>query len=151
MEEAVGRHGGVLTSFLGDGAMAVFGLPTPKADDASRALNAARELARGFAKWAPLRIGIGLHTGTVAIAQVGGREQLQITATGDTVNLASRLEGLTREHDAYLALSEAAHAAVSSTELRTGLQHLGNARIRGRRAPVGVWLLPRTHLDREVA
>lgn len=145
IEDVVNAHGGVLTSFLGDGAMAVFGLPTTGDDDASRALAAARELAQAFSRWSPLRIGIGLHSGPVVVAQIGGREQVQVTATGDTVNLASRLENLSRTHDAAITLSDAVYDAVRAhgdTELLRDLVAIGSAQIRGRRAPVQAWILP---------
>ena len=154
VETAVNQHGGVLTSFLGDGAMAVFGLPAPRPDDAVQALATARLLARTFTAWAPLRIGIGLHAGPVAITQLGGREQVQLTATGDTVNLASRLENLTRRHRALLALSDAVFQAVRESgreELLADLQALGDAEIRGRRALAQVWLLPATGSSRSAA
>jgi adenylate cyclase len=145
VETAVNENGGVLTTFLGDGAMAVFGLPEPLIDDPVRALAAARALVRDMDAWAPLRIGVGVHYGPVTIAQLGGRSQRQMTATGDTVNLASRLESLTRHHDALIAISASVVEAVRSKgrdDLLAGLQHAAKEQVKGRREPVDVWLLP---------
>lgn len=154
VEDVVNAHGGVLTSFLGDGAMAVFGLPSPDDKDPVHALAAARKLADAFTRWSPLRIGIGVHAGPVAIAQLGGREQMQITATGDTVNLASRLENLSRQHDAAITLSDEIFNAVRQSgdeALLDGLVPLGAAHVRGRRATVQAWILPAHHDGRTAA
>lgn len=145
VETAVNQNGGVLTTFLGDGAMAVFGLPQPRVDDASRALAAARALVLDIDAWAPLRIGVGVHFGPVTIAQLGGRSQRQLTATGDTVNVASRLESLTRNHDALIAVSTGVVEAVRSggrQDLLAGLHHVAQEHVKGRREPVDVWILP---------
>ena len=93
-------HGGVPLQFMGDGAMVVFGVPRPGPGVAAAALAAARDLAADISGWnhelcatgaAPLAIGIGIHHGPVVITLLGGRTQVQLTAAGDTVNVASRL------------------------------------------------------------
>lgn len=145
VEAAVHAHGGVVTGFLGDGAMAVFGLPEVRADDSVRALAAARVLASAFAQRPPLRVGIGVHCGPVVIEQIGGQAQVQITATGDTVNVASRLEGLTRRHQAVIAISDTLAETVLAdkrADLLDGFEPAPGQPIRGRQDPVDLWLLP---------
>jgi adenylate cyclase len=90
--------GGHVNKFLGDGALAVFGAPNDLADHGDVALNAAvrihRLVAERFAD--ELRIGMGINTGTVIAGTIGGGGKLEFTLIGDTVNVAARVEQLTK-------------------------------------------------------
>ena len=117
MAAAIERHGGEVDKFLGDGIMAVFGMdPSPGAGSRD-AVNAARDMLAALdglnAEFAStlserLRMGIGLHTGSVVLGRVGGGRQSGLTALGDTVNIASRLEALNKEFGSCVVISEAA-------------------------------------------
>jgi adenylate cyclase len=79
----------------------------------------------------------------VLIARVGGRKQIHLTATGDTVNVASRLEALTRSFDATIVASDALVAAVRQagrTDLMAGFESLPPQAIRGRDEKIGIWI-----------
>ena len=108
--EPILAQGGTVDKFIGDAVMAVFGSPVLYPDHARRALSAALGLAqkaREFSTWMQQRfgdqdlpdfaIGIGIHTGEAIIGNIGSPKRLEFTAIGDTVNTASRLEGLTKE------------------------------------------------------
>jgi len=109
--EPILKAGGTVDKFIGDSIMAIFGSPVPHPDHARRALRAALdvvEAARDFEKdfmkkqfagrgLPDFRIGVGLHTGPAVIGNIGSQKRIEFTAIGDTVNIASRLEGLTKE------------------------------------------------------
>jgi adenylate cyclase len=152
VERAALAEGGVLEQFTGDGAMVIFGIPAPNANDAAAALGCALALAEDITAWsgelasdggAPMRVGIGLHFGPVLITRVGGQKQIHLTATGDTVNVASRLEALTRTFDATIVASDALVRAVRATgriDLLAGFESLPPQAIRGRDEKIGIWI-----------
>jgi adenylate cyclase len=149
-KEAV-RCGGVITSFLGDGAMILFGLPEAAADDAVRAAECAIALCVKTERWIetspPLvaaRIGfkIGAHFGPIVASRLGSRSHQHITATGDTVNVASRLMEVAAHHDVRLALSDSFRVAAErgGGRLETGsLAGPVVTQIRGRSGSLSVW------------
>jgi class 3 adenylate cyclase/CHASE2 domain-containing sensor protein len=126
--EPIWEEGGTVDKFIGDAVMAVFGSPVPYEDHAQRALRAAlamSELAREFRFWMnehfahidlpEFEIGIGLHTGEAVLGSIGSPKRMEFTAIGDTVNTASRLEGLTKELGwTIVASSDTIHAASST-------------------------------------
>jgi adenylate cyclase len=145
-------HHGLVTGFLGDGAMILFGLPQPSAEDASNAALCCEGLARQTAAWlghAPpeiaARIGfkIGAHCGEIVASRLGGGSHQHITATGDTVNIASRLMEVAARHHADLALSDELlrQAGPDCALLRGGeLSGPQETPIRGRNHTLTVWL-----------
>jgi adenylate cyclase len=113
--QAIEAAGGRLDKFIGDGVMAIFGLSVEPERACRQALDAARRMALALDDLnealsgdldAPLRIGIGLHSGPTIVGEMGYERATQLTAIGDTVNTASRLETLTKEFGVQLVVSE---------------------------------------------
>ncbi|MCA1523868.1 MULTISPECIES: CHASE2 domain-containing protein [Bradyrhizobium] len=140
--------GGMITGFLGDGAMILFGLPRAMPDDSARALKCAVDLHRGLARWiaslppaiaGQLGYKIGAHCGPIVASRLGESHQ-HITATGDTVNVASRLMEIAAQNDARLALSDTLLDAADFQGAPDGvLSGPLLARVRGRSGVVTVW------------
>jgi adenylate cyclase len=146
MAEIVFRHGGTLDKFIGDAVMAFWGAPLPDAHHAGRALAAAMEMQQAAERidraWAgrglgqPFAIGVGVSTGEAVVGNVGSlSRKLDYTAIGDTVNLASRLEGLTRQHGAPILVSEATAAAAG---LDFEFSDLGEVHVKGKERGVRI-------------
>jgi adenylate cyclase len=115
MSEAIERHGGEVDKFLGDGIMALFGISAAKGAGSRDALLAAQDmfaaldrLNREFDATLPgaLRMGVGVHMGPAVLGRVGGERSASLTALGDTVNTASRIEGMNKDFDSMLVVSD---------------------------------------------
>lgn len=149
--EAV-ASGGVITSFMGDGAMILFGLPEPRPDDSAHAAHCCASLCDGTQKWlaslppliaAQLGFKIGAHFGTIVASRLGGRSYQHITATGDTVNIASRLMEVAARQGAELAISDEMLRAAGTGNVLSASGYLSgpmDTQIRGRSRSLKVWL-----------
>jgi adenylate cyclase len=136
---AVVNAGGHVNKFLGDGALAVFGAPNDLAEHADAAVSAAVLIQRLVAErfGGQLRIGIGLHTGVVIAGTIGGGGKLEFTLIGDTVNVAARVEQLTKTtRDAVLFTAQTADALTSRSP---ALTDRGFHALKGKSAAVQVF------------
>ncbi|CAB1367390.1 adenylate/guanylate cyclase domain-containing protein [Denitratisoma oestradiolicum] len=129
------KEGATIDKFIGDAIMAEFGAPLRQDDHAARALRAAvalRKVAVEFRTWMEVRfagrglsqfdIGIGIHTGDAVVGNIGASSRMEYTAIGDTVNTASRLEGMTKEVGAPILASQATVDAAGPVVV-TGAHH----------------------------
>jgi adenylate cyclase len=141
---AVTEAGGAPNQFVGDGMMAIFGTRTGPREACRQALAAAQiihgrlaEMNRTLADElpGPIAIGVGLHAGNVILGEVGYRERFLLTAIGDTVHVAARLQDLTKDYSCQLVVSETV-AATAEIDLSGFPEH--EVRLRGREAPLGV-------------
>jgi class 3 adenylate cyclase len=152
------EHNGVVNKFVGDAALAFYGLlpdPRPPAESAGEAVTTAlamldflAELNRQRAERGEpaLRIGIGINTGSVVAGMVGSDIRLEYTVLGDAVNVAQRLSDLNKEHSQY----DVFFCASTYQELEENLQrravHIGETMVKGRGAPVDVYALQHTRM-----
>ncbi len=136
---AVVDVGGHVNKFLGDGALAVFGAPNDLADHADAAVGAAVVIHRLVAErfGGELRIGIGINTGNVIAGTIGGGSKLEFTLIGDTVNVAARVEQLTKTTGDAILLT---HHTVDALPVRpSGLSDRGSHALKGKSAEVQVF------------
>jgi adenylate cyclase len=149
MAGIVEKHGGVIDKYVGDALMALFGAPLSHPDDADRALSAALEMVAGLAElnqeWhlrglPTINLGIGINTDVVVAGNMGSESRLNYTVIGDGVNLASRLEGLTKEptYDTKIIVSGSTLSKVKDC-YRT--RRLGEVAVRGKQTSTEIFAL----------
>jgi adenylate cyclase len=152
MEEEVFRHNGCLEKFIGDALLATFGVPDTGRRDATDALACARGMLAALDSWnrereaaglRPLQMGLGLHFGPVVAGDIGSRRSMAFATVGDTTNVTSRLQALTRELRVHIVASGALVAAVereaTDVPLLHGLRMRGAHVLRGRDTPIELW------------
>ena len=124
VDREVTAHGGVVINYMGDGVLAAFGLPMAQSDDSARALAAVEALHQSMIAWMAdlppvardrLDFRIGLHFGPAILSRLGSPTQQQITATGDTVNVASRLLEVAKQQHCRVVVTEDLFQAASAS------------------------------------
>jgi adenylate cyclase len=143
--EAIANNRGVLDKYIGDAVMAVFGAPIAGDDDPQNALRAGMQMIqvldvingrREQRGAAPMRIGIGIATGEVVAGTIGSPKRMDYTVIGDSVNLAARLQDLTKEYGVEILIDEATAACADSV---AQIRKIDSIMVRGRRRPETVF------------
>jgi adenylate cyclase len=147
MTEILFATNGTLDKFIGDAIMAFWGSPVPQEDHAFLSCSCALQMVSGLAELnqklqragrPPIGIGIGLNTGLVNVGNMGSERRRSWTVMGDNVNLASRLEGITKEYHVQLIISEATYRHVASQFV---CRELDKIRVKGKTLPVNIYEL----------
>ena len=147
MVEAVFKHKGTLDKYIGDAIMAVFGSPLPLEDHAWKAVQTALEMrerleifneARLKEDKVPIRIGIGINSGSVISGNIGSSKRMEFTAIGDGVNLSSRLEGASKQYGCDIIISENTYKPCSDLVI---IRELDRIKVKGKNLPVSIYEL----------
>jgi adenylate cyclase len=145
MIDIIFKYGGTLDKFIGDAIMAMFGAPASTGDDAGNAVLAAIEMQESLISFneeqkklgkPELKVGIGINSGIVVVGNIGSDQRMEYTAIGDSVNLASRLEGANKEYGTHIMITELTQERVNSKIISRELDMI---RVKGKEKPVKVF------------
>lgn len=146
--DVIHQYGGIIDKFMGDGILVLFGVPIKSKDHADRAVSAAFEIQNRLLEFNKdriekgsfnVKIGIGIHTGEVIAGNVGNSNKLEYTVIGDTVNIASRIESLTKKFDTELIIGESVYDNLSSkNKYKDSFEKLNGVVLRGKRIKVNL-------------
>ncbi|MBL4819079.1 MAG: response regulator [Deltaproteobacteria bacterium] len=141
VQPEIRKHGGIVNKYLGDGAMVIF--PNSE-DDAVRAglgmVQAMQKINEERSKnnLVPLKLGIGISSGPVMVGTVGEKDRMEYTVYGTTVNLASRIEGLTRKYGAYLLINEDVYSRLT-LKTRDNMRLVDRVQVKGQQNPATLY------------
>lgn len=152
MTKIIYEHGGTIDKYIGDAIMAFWGAPLDDPDHARHAAEAAIAMQRGMTAfrtlcaergWPELKIGIGINSGEMRVGNMGSSYRMAYTVMGDAVNLASRLEGLTRKYGAWIIIGEQTKSRIPAAVAR----EIDLVKVKGKNIPVAIY----EPLDEETA
>lgn len=148
MIKPIFQYEGTLDKFIGDAIMAVFGAPIPHENNAENAVRAALAMRHALRTYnavrksrglPPIDNGIGITLGEAISGNIGSEQRMDYTVIGDTVNIASRLEGLTKNYDCKILINEAAYLEVKD---KISCVDLGFAHVKGKEGDVRLYGIP---------
>ncbi len=146
MADIILKHNGTIDKYIGDAIMAFWGAPVETADHAERAVLAGQEMLEGLKEvnrilkergfQHEIRVGIGINSGVATIGNIGSEQKKNYTIVGDTVNLAARLESITKEYKTPLLFSEYTHERIKR---KIDCRRVGNVTVKGREQAVDIY------------
>lgn len=146
MADIILKHNGTIDKYIGDAIMAFWGAPVETADHAERAVLAGQEMLEGLKEvnrilkergfQHEIKIGIGINSGVATIGNIGSEQKKNYTIVGDTVNLAARLESITKEHQTPLLFSEYTQEQIKG---KIDCRRVGNVTVKGRGQAVDIY------------
>ncbi|WP_022932752.1 adenylate/guanylate cyclase domain-containing protein [Treponema bryantii] len=149
------KYGGTVDKFMGDAIMALFGAPVSYEDNCRRAVAAAQEMRDAvetielddliLPPGMKFNVGIGIHYGDVIVGSIGSADKTDYSVIGDNVNLASRLEGLTKTYGTMILVSQAVKDDINSDEYV--YRHLDNVKVKGKEHPVPIYAVDKSLED----
>lgn len=151
LSQTIDNHHGVVDKYIGDSIMALFGAPLRSKQDATNAISAALAIESSLAplntrlekeNYQPIKVGTGISTGTVVAGNMGSKSRLNYSVIGDNVNIASRLEGLTKQYGVWIIVNESTKTIASEFAYRW----IDRVRVRGRRQTINIYQ-PLCHRD----
>ena len=152
MVEIIKKYGGTIDKFIGDAIMAEFGTPVSYEDNCRRAVMAAYEMRDALPSvemgdlvmpdGMVFNIGIGIHYGEVIVGSIGSKDKTDYSVIGDNVNLASRLEGLTKTYGTQILVSESVRADAGEDSFC--FRHLDDVRVKGKKKAVPIYAVDRS-------
>jgi len=144
MTEIIHKHGGAVDKYIGDAIMAFWGAPLPSETHAEDAVSASLEMVERLKEmnvkfkekgWPELRIGVGISSGMVSVGNMGSKFRMAYTVMGDTVNVASRIEDLTKKYQVEVIASEYTKRMAPQLKYR----QLDTLKVKGRDMPVTIY------------
>ncbi|RKX94861.1 MAG: adenylate/guanylate cyclase domain-containing protein [Spirochaetes bacterium] len=145
MVNVIIEHKGTIDKFIGDAIMAIFGAPVKHEDDPLEAVLTGLNMIKNLHSFnkkqialnrPPFKIGVGINTGEVVVGNIGSTQKLDYTCIGDAVNLASRLEGLTKMYGIPIIISQFTY---EETKTQIDARELDSVRVKGKLKPVNIY------------
>jgi len=145
MIDVIFKHRGTLDKFMGDGMMVMFGAPLDDANQEENAIRAAIDMQNALTEFnakvkehgdIQMDVGIGIHTGLAVVGNIGSEKRMEYTAIGDTVNIAARVEQLTKNYESKIIATE---ETVQSMKDKFSITSFGQVQVKGKSQEISIY------------